>query len=243
MKNKITIVGPKPEKRSSQKHLEGANFEALLLMAKYNKSFRKQLMANRTKAIQLSGLKLDEKEKFILQNIDNKQLQSTIRSFNIKGINKKSLANWKTAAAVLLLITTVSTKEVKSQAVSMDTSNTESTPIVQGFTSESFYMLVKGKVFNAGTHDPISNVRVTVKGRVDTVETNENGKYTIRAIASDTLVFEHEGYLKKEVVYYDVSDIDVALEEYEIQMNSIARGITPEPQIIQIEEKKKKKRK
>ncbi|MBN1185051.1 MAG: carboxypeptidase-like regulatory domain-containing protein [Bacteroidales bacterium] len=244
MKHKITIVGPKPEKRSLYKRPEGAKFEALLLMAKYNKTFRSQLIADREKTLQDSGFDLDEKERYILQGIDNKQLLSTIRSFQVPGINKKSLSNWKTAAAVLLLITTISTKEAKSQAVIVDTANAESTPIVQGLTSDFYHMVISGSVFDSATHRPIIHARVSVKGKDTFVETDVKGNYSIRAAANDTLVFESFYHLKQEVVLIsDLTEIDITLKKDEAKANLYKRGITPMEEPVQIQPEKKKKRK
>lgn len=101
--DKLTIVGPEPEKKDFS-FISSVNIEAVLLMAKYDKKFRKLLFKDREKALEETGIPFTKNELLLIKQIDQKQLKKTISSFEIKGINKHSLSNWKKAASVILLI-------------------------------------------------------------------------------------------------------------------------------------------
>ena len=62
MKNKITIVGTEPSKKQSIKSKYSVNIEALLLMVKFNKTFRKEFLSNCEKTIQECCIELTNNE-------------------------------------------------------------------------------------------------------------------------------------------------------------------------------------
>lgn len=105
--DKLTIVGPEPSRKKGLFKPGSVNIESLLLMAKYDASFREKLLTDRDSALADCDIPLSDTEKFILKAIDNKQLSHTIDTFEIKGITKKSLPNWKMAAAVVMLVSTL----------------------------------------------------------------------------------------------------------------------------------------
>ena len=108
MKDKLTIVGPEPDRSDKEKLRKKPNIETILLMAKYNERFRKKLLAHREEAITDTGLKLTQGEKLLLKTISTQRLAENIKEFRIPGIKKSSLSSWSKAAAVLMLITSLS---------------------------------------------------------------------------------------------------------------------------------------
>ena len=73
-------------------------------MAKYNNDFQKKLIEDREQALIDSGIEFSKGEKTLLKNIKINKLKEYIKSFEIKGITKKSLKSWACAASVVLLI-------------------------------------------------------------------------------------------------------------------------------------------
>ena len=108
MSKKLTIVGPEPTVARKTEVQKKTNVEALLLMAKYDKDFRKKLFEDREKALADSGLDLSRGERMIFANISNDQLEANIEEFQVPGITKKSLPTWTKAAAVILILATTS---------------------------------------------------------------------------------------------------------------------------------------
>ena len=105
--DKLTILGPEPtapEERSPQKRV---NIEALLLMAKYDEGFKERLFEDRDKALTESGIDFTPGEKLLLTNISDQQLEENIKEFRVPGVTKKSLSNWAKAAAVILLLSSL----------------------------------------------------------------------------------------------------------------------------------------
>ena len=105
MGDKLTIVGPEPDDSDDQKPLDRVNIEALMVMAKYDPEFKVNLLDNRTEALQKAGIDFTPAEKMILAKISDQKLKENIEAFYIPGIHEKSLSNWKSAAAVILLVT------------------------------------------------------------------------------------------------------------------------------------------
>jgi len=81
--------------------------ETLMLMAKYDSGFRKLLLDDREKALEESGLDLSPSERMIIQVIGRDQLEKNIDGFDLPGVTKKSLPNWRVAASVMVLISTI----------------------------------------------------------------------------------------------------------------------------------------
>ena len=104
MNDKLTIVGPEPSGTDTKSSQRKVNIEALLLMAKYNNDFQKKLIEDREQALIDSGIEFSKGEKTLLKNIKINKLKEYIKSFEIKGITKKSLKSWACAASVVLLI-------------------------------------------------------------------------------------------------------------------------------------------
>ena len=107
MDEKLTIVGPEPTGPYKKNPQKKYNIETLLIMAKYNKKFRKELFENREKTLKESGLSLTGSEKILLMNISNKQLKENINEFRLPGVTKNSHPNWKRAVSVLVLVSTL----------------------------------------------------------------------------------------------------------------------------------------
>ena len=117
MEDKLTIVGPEPTDSKNTSPQKRVNIEALLLMARYNKNFRKKLINNRKAAIKESGLCLSQGEKLLLNSISNIKLEENIKEFRIKGVTKKSLPRWTKAMSVVLLISTLATSVISCPTV------------------------------------------------------------------------------------------------------------------------------
>ncbi|MCP4138297.1 MAG: hypothetical protein GY754_45465 [bacterium] len=83
------------------------NIESLFLMAKYDPEFKKNLLANREPALKESGIPFTPGELTLLAGIDRGKLEQTIDEFSVPGITKKSLPNWRAAAAVIMLLASV----------------------------------------------------------------------------------------------------------------------------------------
>ena len=107
MSDKLTIVGPEPDDSEFKIPLDRVNIEALMLMAKYNSDFRLLLFSNREEALTESGIQFNQSEKMILKNISDEKLANNINQFYIPGIDEKSLVNWRKAASVILLVTSI----------------------------------------------------------------------------------------------------------------------------------------
>ncbi|MCP4135821.1 MAG: hypothetical protein GY754_32940 [bacterium] len=76
-------------------------------MAKYDTVFKERLLEERESALNGSGVEFTSVEKMLLMNIDNEKLLRTIDEFTVPGISKKSLPNWRAAAAVIMLLSSV----------------------------------------------------------------------------------------------------------------------------------------
>jgi hypothetical protein len=107
MHDKLTIVGPEPSEKRSDANPVSVNIESLLLMAKYDEVFRRQLLHEREHTISGAGIPFTEQEKRLLLSVSDKQLQEYITAFTVKGITKRSLKSWACAASVILLVPTI----------------------------------------------------------------------------------------------------------------------------------------
>ena len=105
--DKLTIVGPEPSRFENKKHQRKVNIEALLLMAKYDKDFKKKIFADRDKAIKESGIGFSEEEIKLLKSLNDSTLKLHIDNFEVKGVTKSSLKSWATAASVILLLSSI----------------------------------------------------------------------------------------------------------------------------------------
>jgi hypothetical protein len=105
MSDRLTIVGPEPDDDVIAKKLDKVNIEALMLMAKYDDGFRRLLIDDRDRALAESGIKFSPMERMLLLKISAEKLSGNIEEFHVPGITRSSLANWRKAAAVILLVT------------------------------------------------------------------------------------------------------------------------------------------
>jgi hypothetical protein len=106
MDDKLTIVGPGPS-GGKQSAPARVNIEALLLMAKYNDGFRDLLLSDRPRALAESGIAFSGPELRLLASVPRGKLESSIDEFSISGVTRESLASWKEAAAIIMLVMTV----------------------------------------------------------------------------------------------------------------------------------------
>jgi hypothetical protein len=118
MNDKLTIVGPEPEKPEKRGPSKRLNIEAVLLMAKYDAGFRTTLFDDREKALAETTLDFSPGEKLLLSNISDEQLTQNIREFQVPGIGKRSLSNWAKAAAVVLLLSSLSLADMSCSSPS-----------------------------------------------------------------------------------------------------------------------------
>jgi hypothetical protein len=105
MKKNPTIIEPEATDETKMlPSLKRVNIESLLLMAKYDSVFMNSLMSNRNETLISCGIDFSPAEMMLLKSIPSSRLAKTIDEFSVAGIQKSSLASWKTAAAVLLLV-------------------------------------------------------------------------------------------------------------------------------------------
>lgn len=84
------------------------------------------------------------------------------------------------------------------------------------------FAIVTGKVTDAKTGQPIPGVSIYLKANKNIrTQSNENGEYTINAIASDVIVFSFIGYASKEMPVGNKKAINISLEEEVNQMNDV----------------------
>ncbi|MCP4131035.1 MAG: hypothetical protein GY754_08655 [bacterium] len=91
----------------SQRGAARVHIESLLLMARYDEDFKKILLEKREQALEESGIDFTPGEKILLTSIGREKLEQTIDEFTVPGITQKSLPNWRAAAAVIMLLTSV----------------------------------------------------------------------------------------------------------------------------------------
>ena len=128
MDEDLTIVGPEPTRPRKNGRRKRLNVEAILLMAKYDDAFHKKLLTDRSAALEETGLQLSQGEKLLLGSISDEQLSRNIREFRVPGITKRSLANWAKAAAVILLLSSLTLTELSCDAVNKPHPVTGSAP-------------------------------------------------------------------------------------------------------------------
>ncbi len=121
MNDDLTIVGPEPQASSPRGPRRRINVEALLLMAKYDPAFHRQLFADRRSALDGSGLPFSPGERMLLEQIGDQQLADHIEAFRLRGVSRRSLTNWARAAAVLALLSTLYVAEMGCDVIRPDT--------------------------------------------------------------------------------------------------------------------------
>jgi len=107
MDEELTIVGPEPTAPKKRGRRKRMNVEAILLMAKYDEDFHKRLFTDRSAALEETGLDLSQGEMLLLNSISDEHLSRNIHEFRVPGISRRSLSSWAKAAAVLLLLSSL----------------------------------------------------------------------------------------------------------------------------------------
>jgi hypothetical protein len=107
MDETITIVGPEPSDGTSFRKPGRVGIEALMLMAKYDDEFRELLLADRGRALDQCGIDLSPAERLVMEKISGEALSRHIERFEMPGVTRKSLPNWRAAASVMLLVSTI----------------------------------------------------------------------------------------------------------------------------------------
>lgn len=161
MKNKLTIVGPEPHKNQRTRSNRSLYMEAFLLMAKYNKKFRKTLLKNPEKAFCQSGIHLSENEILLITSMNSTQLLNLIKIFQVKGITRKSLSNWKVAATIILLLSTFNLTE-GNQPVRFHQKPAYHR-ILSHFSRQQEEYTLTGVVTNQN-EEPIPGISIVIKG-------------------------------------------------------------------------------
>jgi TonB-linked SusC/RagA family outer membrane protein len=91
--------------------------------------------------------------------------------------------------------------------------------------------VVKGKVTDAATNEPLPGAKVMIKGTSTAIATDVNGNYTISTGTSTTIVFFYIGYKTQEILINKQTVIDVKLQQDEGQLKDVvitALGVTKE---------------
>ncbi|MDO6434908.1 TonB-dependent receptor [Flavitalea sp. BT771] len=78
-----------------------------------------------------------------------------------------------------------------------------------------------GRIIDAATGDPLSNVSVTVKGSSQGTQTDEGGNYSIRVTSGSVLVFGHVGYETVQMTAGVRMSMDVKLRPSQKGMNEV----------------------
>ena len=81
--------------------------------------------------------------------------------------------------------------------------------------------LVRGKVTDEGTGEPIPGVSILLKGTAKGVVTDLEGNYTIQASPEDVLIFSFIGYLDEEIKVGNRSTIDVSMVEDLVSLDEV----------------------
>lgn len=228
MKNKLTIVGPEPEKHIRIRSNKSLHMEAFLLMAKYNKKFRKTLIKNPDKAISQSGIHLSENEKLLLTSMNSTQLLNLIKVFQVNGITKKSLSNWKVAATIILLLSTFNLSE-GNQPTKFLQKSVYNKIISHLFNQQEVYA-VTGVVTDQNG-EPLPGISIVIKGTSNGTATNIDGEYTIKVTSNDILVFTFLGMVTQEIEMQGNTEINVTMIEDVANLDDvvvISYGITPD---------------
>jgi TonB-linked SusC/RagA family outer membrane protein len=80
-------------------------------------------------------------------------------------------------------------------------------------------MNISGTISDESSGEMIPFVKVSVKGNTAAVLSNEQGNYTIEALATDTLVFNTLGYDVKKVAVDNRTEINVKLAQNSLELN------------------------
>jgi hypothetical protein len=103
-------------------------------MAKYNSDSEKKLLQNRDVAIQESGIELSDAETKVIKSIDTSSLKQYVKNFSVKGVTRKSLKSWASAASIVMLLSSLFIK------CGDNPSDSDSEPAPMGNTADNKYI-------------------------------------------------------------------------------------------------------
>ncbi|MEO8414028.1 MAG: SusC/RagA family TonB-linked outer membrane protein [Ginsengibacter sp.] len=92
---------------------------------------------------------------------------------------------------------------------------------LRGFAQQTPAVIIKGKVADAETHEPLAGVSVSVKGTSATVQTDKNGYYAISANESAVLIFSYVGKKPAEVLVSNKTVINITLRPSTEQLGEV----------------------
>ena len=102
--------------------------------------------------------------------------------------------------------------KVRNKQIILNKGRSKLSPISPN-NEEQDIVSISGTVTEADTNIPLLGVNIIVKGTTSGTQTDFDGHYTIKANASDVLIFSFMGFSNKEVAVKGLSVIDVFLEE------------------------------
>ncbi|MDF1548580.1 MAG: TonB-dependent receptor [Bacteroidales bacterium] len=80
---------------------------------------------------------------------------------------------------------------------------------------------IKGRVTDAGDGNPIPGVNVVVKGTTNGTITDFDGNYSLKAAATDVLVFSYVGYVAQEQTVGSNITLNVSLEPSDVGLDEV----------------------
>lgn len=80
---------------------------------------------------------------------------------------------------------------------------------------------IKGRVTDAGDGNPIPGVNVVVKGTTNGTITDFDGNYSLKAAATDVLVFSYVGYIAQEQTVGSNTTLNVSLEPSDVGLGEV----------------------
>src|SRR5512140_1754596 len=93
--------------------------------------------------------------------------------------------------------------------------------LLLGTTAAAAQNVVQGSVVNADTRAPLASAVVSVKGDRGGVLTNEAGRFSIRALANDSLTVRILGYATRTVAVNGRSTVDVQMVVEAVSLDEI----------------------
>ncbi len=80
---------------------------------------------------------------------------------------------------------------------------------------------ISGKVLSHDDNKPLPDVSVQVKGKTGGTVTDENGVFSVTAVANDTLIFSYVGYEVAEMVVRNTNNLQVLLTPVNKALNDV----------------------
>lgn len=81
--------------------------------------------------------------------------------------------------------------------------------------------LIKGKITNAKTNEPLAGVSVSVKGTTTAVQTDSDGNYAITALSTATLIFSSASYQAATAYVGNQTSINIKLHTSTAQLQDV----------------------